>query len=219
MMTDYDPKAAARALASAQPETGGRKLTFYNQCSAFYALYSHIAPRVVAEAFGVTMATVSNLAGCLKHDPRPTEIIINGDRITRRSLTQGRNPNRIQRYARVADEFERLGEDAFAAKYFPHDVAARVGAVKHKLPDAGAPPRAYNPKANKDVGDWIIPAGPTVPESVLNVRLIDGEGFAYGEGGAMTSERFYDATKALRAGYRWAWGNDDCPQVRVSEKP
>ena len=68
----FNPKAAIAGLVNACVNTKTRKLPFSEQCAAFYATYNRIPPRVVAKAFGISPAAVSQIAGCLEFDPRPT---------------------------------------------------------------------------------------------------------------------------------------------------
>ncbi len=68
----FDPKAAIAELVGSTANVKSRKLPFWEQCAAFYATYNRMPPRVVAKAFGISTAAVSQIAGCLHHDPRPT---------------------------------------------------------------------------------------------------------------------------------------------------
>jgi hypothetical protein len=127
----FDPKTALAKLVNSQPDTASRKLPFSDQCAAFYAVYNGVSQHVVAKAFGVTVGTVSKLAGCLDVDPRPTEITVNGDVIRRKNLNQGRDPGRIARYRRVAEQWHAMGEDAFAERYYTDAIHTRLMKVKY----------------------------------------------------------------------------------------
>lgn len=202
--TPYDPKAAALALARERRNTPGRKLSFYDQCAAFYALYNGIQSRVVARAFGISETAASQIGGCLARDPRPYdvelvpekrrvpirgldgkraggfEIVATGAMIEKRTLrdmNRNRWADRKVRYRRVADEFERLGEDEFAARYYPERISLHLAEIKHGLdieaharvrkgadptPDGG-PDYAYLPSGQRMDIAWRDEPNPPGP--------------------------------------------------------
>jgi hypothetical protein len=188
--TGFDPRKAIAELVGAEPTEKARRLTFYDQCSAFYALYNGARPKVVAAAFGVTKTTVSLIGGCLTTDPRPYRVELVQEYITepadytdargrqrqrhtrvptgrmvekriRDDMNQGRNPNRIQRYGRVAEEFHRLGEGAFAEKYYTNEVHTRLMRVKYDIDGEAARRgrKGADPKADSHAGPYTNAAG------------------------------------------------------------
>lgn len=161
----YDPRAAARALASDRLNATGRKLTLYDQCAAFYALYNGVASHIVAKAFGISRTAASQLGGCLQTDPRPYTIELRPDdqghmhetRIHHRDMNCHRMADRKQRYRRVAELFNEMGEQAFADKYFPETIRDRIRAAK-----AGDVPRkrqGSDPRANEGPDETTLPHG------------------------------------------------------------
>jgi hypothetical protein len=189
----FDPKAAVRALVATQPNRPERKLSFHDQCAAFYALYNGMSAGLVAKTFGVTIGTASQLGGCLPKDPRPYEYetkplkqrfavkefggiggtgktvgyqtLTVGEQEVRvnRDMNRGRSPNRIQRYRRVGEEFMRLGEDAFAQTYYTDAVHRRLMEVKHGL-DEGRGRRGPDPTPDQYAGIFDTPDGPLTIE-------------------------------------------------------
>lgn len=157
----YNPQAAARELATSQTNRRVRKLSFFDQCAAFYALYNGVETRYVAKAFGISLTAASQIGGCLDKDPRPytTELAIeNGEVIERvarhRDMNRHRNPDRIPRYRRIADEFERLGEIDFANKYFPFFIRDRIKDAKRAYDETNPPRmrRGFDPSAIEGAG-------------------------------------------------------------------
>ena len=124
----FDPVADLRELARLAPAGTGRKLSFDQKCAAYAALYNGVKLSIVAEVFNLSRTSVSNLAGC-REDNRPQSTMTVGDyaetfpspSISKRAY-KGRKP----RYADIAAEFERLGEDEFTARYYTRAIAARI---------------------------------------------------------------------------------------------
>jgi hypothetical protein len=136
----YNPRAALAKLVQGQVERKGRKLSFYEQCAAFCALYGKLDSNVVAKAFGISPTAASQIGGCLQTDPRPytIELATEGlEVVERKAFHRDMNKNRMadrkQRYQRVAEEFNRLGEEAFFDKYFPPEMATRMAKAKYDL--------------------------------------------------------------------------------------
>jgi hypothetical protein len=127
---EYDARQAAASLASGRLHRTGRKLNIYHQCSILAAHYSGIPPKVIADAYQITPATVSLIGGCL-HDSNPTELVYDDDDVATgetqpRDMNTQRSPNRKRRYPKVAEEFERLGETEFFKRYFGKNVHDRL---------------------------------------------------------------------------------------------
>ena len=177
-MLDFDPKKAVVSLVKSQRDTPGRKLSFFDQCAAFYSLYKGVASHIVAKTFGISQTAASQIGGCLQTDPRPyayetvpekikTAIHDTNGRVIgysldstgqtyerprHRDMNRNRAPNRIQRYRRIAEEFTRLGEEAFAEKYFTDAVFTRLQQVKHDVDGAAAARERSGPDPTADEG-------------------------------------------------------------------
>jgi hypothetical protein len=166
----FDPLKAVAEITDATPNIAGRKLPFSEQCAAFACLYAaKYSQKLIAKVFGVGPDTVSHLAGCLKRDPRPYDVepgIVDGqitDIYTRyRDMNRNRNKGRIQRYRRVADEFERLGENEFFHRYYTREIHARMTLARRGFnEEAGRRARrGPNPEANSGRGVWQHPIDP-----------------------------------------------------------
>jgi hypothetical protein len=130
--TPFDPQLAMQRLTQGISSRPGRKLTFKEQCGAFYALYNGLSASVVSEAFSLSKTTVSNIGGCLERDPRPRVVEAgDGTLIEQRDLNARRGPNRSPRYQAVASEFLRLGDEEFARRYFTRTLFDRLMRVKY----------------------------------------------------------------------------------------
>jgi len=155
----FDWRAAALELATSQPETGGQKLSFFEQCQAFAALKNNIAPRYVAIAFGISRIAVSQLHNCLHPDSR--------------------------RYNRVREEFDRCNsEDAFLAKYYDQNLHTRIAQAKYDVDQArlkrirGGPNPNADSKAFKMIGAFEIVEGEFWRVDFLHQTPIKGWYFA-----------------------------------------
>ena len=120
---DWNLQDALRELRASNPGRS-RKLTFRQQCEIFALMYGASQNGVVALAYGVTRATVSNISGCLEEDPTPVRTRLAyepGGPVTEEPYVsdhnQRRNPNRTRHYEDVAREFEALGEYSFNERY------------------------------------------------------------------------------------------------------
>jgi hypothetical protein len=137
----YNPRAALAQLVQGQRERRGRKLSFTDQCAAFCALYDGVDSIVVARAFGISQTAASQIGGCLQTDPRPYTIGAGHDEnghviekvLRHRDMNRHRMPDRIQRYQRVAEAFNTMGEEAFFAKYFPSEMITKMYDAKHAI--------------------------------------------------------------------------------------
>jgi hypothetical protein len=205
----FNPESAVRELAGAHHERTGRKLSFSDQCALFYAVMNRIPPRTVAKTFAVTMTTVSLIGGCLARDPRPRTVEMgDGSTWRNRDMNANRNPNRVKRYRRVANEFERLGEEEFARRYYTHDIHTRLMRVKHDIGNAARPGRGPNLQADKHAGrhdfpDWGVSYDIVVRDDPPG-WYIEGESnqghFSWGREqlrGAIGREPFASSTDAL----------------------
>lgn len=161
-MTDapFDPRKAITELVNSQVEGPGRKLSFFDKCAAFAAIYNGTKHAHVALAFGISRIAVSQLGGCLARDPRPysVELVAEKHRVpvlgpddkpaggfkfvstgamlekrTSRDMNENRSPVRKRRYQDVAQEFERLGEEAFFQRYYTEAIHLRLMKVKHSV--------------------------------------------------------------------------------------
>ncbi len=122
------PVEALAAMVAAEPARAARKLSFYGQCSAFYALHAGASRTLVAKAFGVTQSTVSLLANCLAGPGRDGK----------------------WRYAGVAEEFNRLGEKAFAERYYTEETHLRLMRIKMNIAEAADQRGSHGPNPNAD---------------------------------------------------------------------
>lgn len=96
--------------AATQPPQYGRKLLFSEKCGIAYALKRRaVRHDIVAKAFGLSPATVSQLARCLQ----PT----------------------FKHYRDVYREFFRLGEMAFAEKYYTREIHFRFRRILLAMQD------------------------------------------------------------------------------------
>ena len=162
----YDPRAAARALANSQINRAVRKLSLYDQCAAFYALYNGVETRYVAKAFGISRTAASQIGGCLQTDPRPYTIELRPDdqghmhetRIHHRDMNRHRMADRAQRYRRVAELFNEMGEQAFADKYFPEAVRERIKDAIRAV-DSTPARQGSDPRANEGPDETTLPHG------------------------------------------------------------
>ena len=115
-----------------------RKLTFRQQCGAFAALYGGQSNYVVAEAFGVSLTTISHLSGCLEYDPDPYRFEVDPktdlvrDEKVLRDHNRNRSPNRRRHYEDVAREFDALGVQRFNDRYY-RPVHERIMLAKARL--------------------------------------------------------------------------------------
>ena len=119
---------------------GGRKLTFHKQCAAFAALYAGVRNQVVARAFGISAQTASFISGCLENDPEPyrTSVVDKGKGIIEKETivwdhNRNRSPNRRRHYEEVAREFDALGKERFAERYYTERVHDLITVAKHEL--------------------------------------------------------------------------------------
>lgn len=149
----FSPKKALADLVRRQPNKPVRKLAFFDQCAAFYALFGGARPHIVAKAFGISPTATSQIAGCLARDPRPqfTELA-DGKIVKNRDHNKNRSPARIQRYGRVADEFKLLGEEAFGAKYYTEEIHLRLKRIEYELDDEALRRARQGPDPAADEG-------------------------------------------------------------------
>jgi hypothetical protein len=127
-MTEFNPAKSREELRTAAVTSKSPRLAFPDQCALFIAARDRMAPHpILAQAFGVTPGTVSAIANCL-------------------------NPaRRIHKYASVAKEYDRLGDEPFAQRYWREEHAARILRLKYDAPEPGDNRRSFapNPLADK----------------------------------------------------------------------
>jgi|HubBroStandDraft_6_1064221.scaffolds.fasta_scaffold03328_11 hypothetical protein len=117
-----------RMLAELSPARGPR-IPFATLCGAFYALQRGFPHVLIAQAIGLTPASISKLANCL----RPP-----GDGAT-------------WRYRRIAEEWARLGEQDFADRYYDAKLDERIARIRMgvALPADNRTSFGPNPQADK----------------------------------------------------------------------
>lgn len=135
-------EARAELKNTTQNSGGGRKLSFFDRCAAYAALYMGARPSIVAEFFSLSETSVSFIAGC-RNDTRAPFTNEIGTPSTDPNLTRDRSPSRKPRYQDVAAEFDRLGELEFIKTYYHSTyrdsiVALQNGPRKQPKPDPAA---------------------------------------------------------------------------------
>lgn len=135
-------------LATLSPYQGAR-LTFYDQCAAFYLLKRGFPQALVAKTFDITQSAMSTLARC-ETNPR--------------------------RYKQVGDEFRRLGLEAFGEKYTNQDILDRLARFRAEMPLTGdhrkglRKGRAPNPDSNAYAGYY---RDPNDPRLILKITFVN----------------------------------------------
>jgi hypothetical protein len=129
------PREELAQWAKDNPPLYGRKLSFSEKCGIAYALHSGgVTPKDVREAFNLSAATVSMIAGALEPDGK--------------------------RYRDVRLEFEALGDEAFGEKYYsPLHMRFKRVRMKTHLAEGDIAPKQTgpDPRAQKYVGEQILP--------------------------------------------------------------
>lgn len=150
-LEEFNPKAALAQLLDGLP-TPGRGISFNEKCAALCCLRGLTPRPVVMKAFGLTAATASYLANCVEL-PALSSVIPPSE--NDRPLVhppERRGPKKrvaSTRYADVASEFERLGEDEFMRIYYTDEVHTRLMEAKHL---GMGKERTANRKADKYAG-------------------------------------------------------------------
>ena len=160
------------------PASMSARLSFPDQCAAFYALFRGFKPGLVAKVFGTTPTAMSVLKHCIR-DPR--------------------------RYRHVKDEFYKLGPEEFGEKYYTDDIDARLSRFRAKAEKSDDLMRGRGPNATADKfqGLWLI-VDEQGDEHTVEVLWIDGEGWRHREFGrwAYVSRNIYQTSlKAREAAY------------------
>jgi hypothetical protein len=105
------------------------RLSFEEQCAYYVALMLKTPPAAVAAAAGVSQSTVSLLADAG---------LVRGGQV---------------RYPRVANEYSKLGHDAFALKYLTAPIRDRLqvayAAWKERKRNPDLNPQGFNPRADR----------------------------------------------------------------------
>ena len=147
---DFDSQKAVVSLVKSQRDTPGRKLSFFDQCAAFYSLYKRLASHLVAKTFGQANRNGPNWPS-LQTDPRLYALTVaeikppsttprpSDRRFTANSTGHLRTPrhrdltrNRAPAHPTLSPRSRRvtrLGEEAFADQYFTDDVFTRLQQV------------------------------------------------------------------------------------------
>src|SRR3974390_3345826 len=127
MQTEYDPNEAIKVWSdgSSQPQLAyGRKLKFSEKCGILAALVQGARHQVIMKAFGLSRATVSQLATCLNKG--------------------------AYRYADVAREYHNFGAEEFRKRYYTEELHWRLMRVRNELPKPGdVVGRSPDPRASK----------------------------------------------------------------------
>jgi hypothetical protein len=126
-MANFDPAKSRQELRTTAVAKLGPRLAFPDQCALFIAARDRMAPHpILAQAFGVTPATVSAIANCL-------------------------NPaRRIHKYTSVAKEYDKLGDELFAQRYWREEHAARILRLKYDAAEPGDDRRLRGPNLAAD---------------------------------------------------------------------
>jgi hypothetical protein len=145
-MTDtFDPLEAYAILRAQARERRGPKMTSANKMHAFALLHSGVPHEVVGKMFGISGASISHLANCLKRDPGKT-----------------------WRYSDVFIEWRRLGEEKFMASYLTEENFLKAQRFKYGVDDNATDDHTQlhltsNPRADScshaligsvDLGEW-----------------------------------------------------------------
>jgi hypothetical protein len=178
----FNPEKALAELAEATPQRYTKKMSFSENCGLAYALRKvMVRHKDVMEAFGLSHATVSNLANALKPD-RP-------------------------HYQAVWREYERLGEEAFRNAHYTRELHFRLKRIRLQRADPACanlpggerdrPPRHFGPdlRASKYAG--------------VHLTLEDGSQWAIT--GADNPWFFYslDRPDIILRGQEWLEGADE----------
>jgi hypothetical protein len=165
-------------MISEMPLQKGPRLSFPQMCGAFYALHRGFKRAVVAKAFGLSPSSASLLANC------------------RRAGTR--------HYARVAEEFMRLGEEAFRDRYFDDDILTRLQRFRFHVPRPDdIRTRLADHKAGKYEGKHQLENFAGEQLEIEIAWRTAGQDCTWGE----TGER----DRPLKAG--WAWTASNYPGV------
>jgi hypothetical protein len=114
MQTDnppFDPNEAVKVWAREPKHAYGRRLKFSERCNVMAALVEGARHVLIMKAFGLSRATVSQIAT---------------------ALNQG-----SQRYADVAREYRNLGPEEFRRRYYTEDLHWRLRRVANEAPAPG----------------------------------------------------------------------------------
>lgn len=151
-MSDFDPYEKLDAMRAYWRQhyprhfAGKRKLTLEGQCEVYACLYAGVPSFFIMHMFEISRSTVGYIAGCRDDDRKPTELehdsgfidpktklpIIYHEYIGGAAI-KPHDPDRKQRYANVAAEFDRLGEAEFMRAYYNARVQRRLADVRAEL--------------------------------------------------------------------------------------
>jgi hypothetical protein len=150
-------------------------MRFADLCGAFYALQQGFSRTVVAKAFGLSVSSTSLLSHCDRAGSR--------------------------HYRRIAEEFHKLGEEAFGEAYYTHAIHERISRFRMGVPDAtDIKTRLADNKAQKYEGKFWLENYQKQPIEIEIAFRAAGDDLA---ADYQTGEQ----TRPLPAG--WAWRSDD----------
>jgi hypothetical protein len=150
-------------------------MRFADLCGAFYALQQGFSRTIVAKSFGLSVSSTSLLSHCDRAGSR--------------------------HYRRIAEEFHRLGEDAFGEAYYTNEIHERISRFRMGVPDAtGIRARLADNKAHKYEGKFRLENYQNQPTEIEIAYRAAGDDMAFNP---ETGEH----TRPLPAG--WAWRSDD----------
>jgi hypothetical protein len=119
-----------RMIAELPPRKGPR-LNFPQQCGAYFALHRGFERTLVAKAFGISVSAASLLANCQRDASR--------------------------HYAKVAREFNRLGEIAFGEAYYTDEIDSQILRIRaHRPEPTDIRQRLSDARADKYEGNHTI---------------------------------------------------------------
>jgi hypothetical protein len=131
----FNPKAALAELTQDGAPVYAPRLSFSERCGLAYTLAKGIIPQdTVRRAFGLSRATVSNLAQILKP-----------------------GNDRLGAYPDVWLEYARKGEDDFIAAHYTPELHWRLKNANQNPNHTAAKPTGPDPRAAKYQGDHTLP--------------------------------------------------------------
>jgi hypothetical protein len=133
------------------------RLSFHDQCAAFVLLQRGFSRGLVAKTFGISPSAATHIGDCLSPGSK--------------------------RYAKVADAYRAMGEEAFGRAYFTQDIDDRLARFRLNVPKQGdfRRGRAPNPGSDLDAGDHQIPVlhGRRGDIDTITVFWADGRGWTF----------------------------------------
>ena len=127
-----------------------RKLSHEDACGFYAALHDGVAQPIVAKASGLSQGAISHLKAAGEH---------RGGQL---------------RYPKVAEEYARLGREAFIHKYVSAIIRDRIRVAHDQIVNhrATMTERAgVNPRANKDRGRQVIKDPQGAPDTPIEIKF------------------------------------------------